>query len=69
MAKYGVEIPIAGYIYFEVEASSKEEAAEKALQMSWTDEDIQELDSYERLVSGNVAHITRYTVHAYPIKD
>lgn len=34
MSKYGVELPVAGYIYLEVEASSQEEAIEKGLEIS-----------------------------------
>ena len=68
MAKYGVELPIAGYIYLEVEADNKEDAIEKALLTQWQDEDIMELDSYKRLASGNVMHVSHSDAGAYPIK-
>jgi len=59
MKKYGVSIPIAGYIYKEVEANSKEEAKEKAMSESFEDDEIMELDTYDKLVEGNVC----YTYH------
>lgn len=58
--KYEVDIPIAGFIYVEVEAESKKEAIELAMNMEWNDDDIQELDKYEKLVEGNVC----YTYHS-----
>lgn len=57
MDKYGVELPVAGYIYLETKANSEKEAIKKALNMPWTDEDIMELDAYEKTVEGNVCHI------------
>ncbi len=56
MKKYGVSIPIAGYIYKEVEADSKEEALEKAFDEGYKDDEIAELDMYDVLVEGNVCY-------------
>ncbi len=59
---YGVSIPIAGYIYIEVDAENKDEAATKAFdemgemsQEEWYGL-IQELECYEKLVQGNVCY-------------
>ena len=59
MKKYGVSIPVAGYVYKEVEAESKEEALEKAFDEGYKDDEIAELDMYDVLVEGNVC----YTYH------
>lgn len=59
MKKYGVSIPIAGYVYKEVEAESKEEALEKAFDEGYKDDEIAELDMYVALVEGNIC----YTYH------
>lgn len=59
MKKYGVSIPIAGYVYKEIEAESKEEALEKAFDEGYKDDEIVELDMYDALVEGNVC----YTYH------
>ena len=56
MKKYGVSIPIAGYVYKEVEADSKEEALEKAFDEGYKDDEIAELDMYDVLVEGNVCY-------------
>ena len=42
MKKYGVSIPIAGYVYKEVEAESKEEALEKVFDEGYKDDEIAE---------------------------
>lgn len=65
MKKYGVSIPIAGYIYKEVEADSKQEAIDKAFEEGYEDEDIVELDMYDKLVEGNVC----YTYHTKAYAD
>lgn len=60
MKKYGVSVPIAGYIYKEVEANSKEEALEIVFEEGYEDEDIQEIEMYGKLIEGNICH-TYYT--------
>lgn len=62
MAKYGVELPIAGWIYLEVNAKSEEDAIEKALETSWKDDDVQELCTYKKLMTGNVVHVSKSQV-------
>lgn len=57
MKRYGVSVPIAGYIYKEVEANSEEEALNKVFLDGWEDEDIQEIDMYESIIEGNVCHL------------
>jgi hypothetical protein len=66
--KYEVDIPIVGFMYVEVEAGSKEEAIELAMNMEWKDDDIQELDKYEKLVEGNVCYTYHSKVTAREIK-
>lgn len=68
MAKYGVELPIAGWIYLEVNAKSKEDAIERALETSWGEEDIQELYTCNRLVMGNVVQVSPSKASAREIK-
>lgn len=63
MKKYGVSIPIAGYVYKEIEAESKEEALEKAFDEGYKDDEIAELDMYDVLVEGNVCYT--YNTKAY----
>lgn len=62
MAKYGVELPIAGWIYLEVNAESEEDAIEKALETPWKDDDVQELCAYKKLMTGNVVHVSKNKV-------
>jgi hypothetical protein len=69
MKKYGVEIPIAGYVYIEVEAENKEEAIEIALETEWSNDDIEELDTYNKLVEGNVCYTYHTRATAREIKD
>ena len=59
MKKYGVSIPIAGYVYKEVEAESKEGALEKVFDEGYKDDEIAELDMYDVLVEGSAC----YTYH------
>ena len=59
MKKYGVSIPIAGYVYKEVEAESKEKALEKVFDEGYKDDEIAELDMYDVLAEGSVC----YTYH------
>lgn len=69
MAKYGVELPIAGWIYLEIDAESEEDAIEKALETSWRDDDIQELCTYKKLMTGNVVHVSKNKVSVRKIDE
>jgi len=69
MAKYGVEIPIAGYIYLEVEAESKKDAIDKAMIVGWKDEDIIELECYKALSEGNVICVSNSAASARKIRE
>lgn len=69
MKKYGVSIPVAGYVYKEVEAESKEEALEKAFDEGYKDDEIAELDMYDVLVEGNVCYTYHTKVEVEEIKD
>ena len=63
---FGVIIPIAGHLYCEVEATTEEEAIEKAMDMEHTIEEIEEWDYYQELVTGNVMH---YSVNKIEVTD
>ena len=69
MAKYGVELPIAGWIYLEVNAESEEDAIKKALETSWKDDDVQELCTYKKLMTGNVVHVSKSQVSVRKIDE
>lgn len=69
MKKYGVSIPVAGYVYKEVEAESKEEALEKAFDEGYKDDEIAELDMYDVLVEGNVCYTYHTKVEVEEIED
>jgi hypothetical protein len=56
MAKYSVTLPIAGYATLEVEASSKDEAINEAMD-ACSFEDIESWDPLVKFNSGNVCHI------------
>lgn len=56
MKKYGVSVPISGYVYIEVEAENEEEALDKVFAQGFEDDDIQELEMYEKLIEGNICH-------------
>lgn len=69
MKKYGISIPVAGYVYKEVEAESKEEALEKAFDEGYKDDEIAELDMYDVLVEGNVCYTYHTEVEVEEIED
>jgi len=54
--KYGVELPIVGSYYVEVEARTPAEAIEKALAQQWDDENITEIYTTKEVCTGNVCH-------------
>ena len=76
--KYRVELPLAGSLIVCIEAGNKEEAIEKALGLEWralasyvppfaADVSglwIEELETYRRLVEGNVVHCGITEAHA-----
>ncbi|MBN3351902.1 hypothetical protein CF086_16525 [Clostridium botulinum] len=63
MKKYSVYVPVAGYIYKEVEAENEEEALDKVFDEGYEDDDIQEMDMYDKIAEGNVCYLN--TSHAY----
>lgn len=69
MKKYGVYVPVAGYIYKEVEAESKEEALDKVFDEGYEDDDIQEMEMYDKVVEGNVCHLYQSYAYAEEIDD
>lgn len=54
---YEVEVPIAGYMCIEVEANSQEEAINLAMSKKWDNDDVVELQKYEKFFTGNVSHL------------
>lgn len=71
MAKtYSVAVPISGVIHVEVEADSKEEAIDKALESEQlTLENIDEWTPHRHLVQGNVCYATQRQANATLIDD
>lgn len=69
MKKYGVTVPIAGYIYKEIEANSKGEAIEKVMEEGFEDEDVEELEMYDKLVEGNICYTYQTKAAAKEIKE
>ncbi|EKS4345005.1 hypothetical protein QB607_003008 [Clostridium botulinum] len=69
MKKYAVYVPVAGYICKEVEAESKEEALDKVFDEGYEDDDIQEMDMYDRVVEGNVCNLNTSRAYAEEIDD
>ena len=69
MKKFIVEVPIAGYVCIEVEAEDKNDAIDIAFQKGYTDEEIVELDMYERLVEGNVVYTYHTRVEVNELKE
>lgn len=63
MKKFAVTIPIAGYVYKEIEAESKEEALDIAFDEGYEDSEIVELDMFYKVIEGNVCYL--YNTEAY----
>ena len=56
MATYGVTLPVTGSVYVEVEADSREEAIEKALEYEFKAEHLEEWEVHRQTNRGNVAY-------------
>ena len=69
MKKYGVSIPIAGYIYKEIEAESEDDAIEKVMSDGYENDDIIETDMYYNLVEGNVCYASVSSASAEEIEE
>lgn len=59
MKTYSVTIPITGIIYVEVEADSRKEAIEKAMDLDFQSKDIEEWETHKQIVQGNVFYGVR----------
>ena len=57
--KYSIKMPIAGYVYKEIEADSEADALKKLYEEGYELTDIEECDMFEKLVEGNIC----YTYH------
>lgn len=53
---WGVVLPIVGSLYREVEASSEEEAIEKAMGAEWVEDQVDTLETVRVIGEGNVCH-------------
>ena len=77
MPKYLVTLPIAGAISVEVEADDKTDAVEAALAVEWSVQlsecvenvEIIELETFRRIVTGNVCHAPYRELDVEPIED
>ena len=69
MKKYAVTIPIAGYVYKEIEAESEDEALEKAFDEGYEDCEIVELDMFDLLIEGNVCYTYHTRAYAEEIDE
>ena len=63
MAEYQVTLPIAGTAYMTVEADSREEAINKALE-DVTKDDIESWEALRRLVQGSVCYAETWEAEA-----
>lgn len=54
MTTYDVYIPITGFIKLEVQAENEDEAINKALKKEVTTDDIEEWETHNHVVKGNV---------------
>jgi len=57
MPKYGITIPIAGFVWLEVEADDEDHAKELAFDHQFEPKDIQEWNLYESFDKGNVSMV------------
>ena len=72
--EYWVKLPLAGVIAVNIKsAESEEDAIEQALNVSWdidfkgnleVDMELDELDTYDKLVTGNVMHAPLWEAEA-----
>jgi hypothetical protein len=68
--EYWVTIPIAGVIAVNITADSEDEAKEKAMTEEWHIDliskngniELEEIDQYEELITGNVMHVPQWTI-------
>lgn len=70
MAKtWSVELPISGKLILEVEANTKAEAIDKALEGDYSENDIEEWSAEKYLVRGNVFYGVLSEANAELIDD
>lgn len=69
MKKYGVTIPVAGYVYKEIEAESENDALEMAFDEGFEDDEVNELEMYEKLMEGNICYIYNTRAYAEEIEE
>lgn len=69
MKKYAVKVPIAGYVYKEVEANSEEEAMDIALNDGWCYDELDEMEMYDKINEGNVGYLRYDEIEAEELKE
>ena len=69
MSEFEVTLPVAGSVVLFVKADSEKDAIEKALEMQWEPEDLQELESHEHICEGNVMMVWTPDASAEEIKE
>ena len=68
MKRYAVSLPFTGYMHFEVEAESEEEALDRAYEVEFNQENIAELEYHTEVCTGNVFHGVMNEVNIEEIK-
>jgi hypothetical protein len=69
MKKFGVRIPVTGYVYLEVMAEDEEEAMEKAWETEATLEDVAEWETIEQVCKGNVCYAVENKMYAEELEN
>lgn len=69
MPRYSVSLPITGYLIKEVEADSEQAAIEAALSEPASNDDIEEWETTDAVVTGNVFHGKLNRASAHLIED
>ncbi len=69
MKKFGVRIPVTGYVSLEVTAEDEDEAMEKAWETEVTIGDITEWETVEQVCKGNVCYAIENKMYAEELEN
>ena len=64
MKKFGVTIPLTGYVYVELEAESEEEAVAKGMAEDFSVVDIEDWETVEQVCQGNICYAMENKAYA-----
>lgn len=64
MKKWGVRLPVSGYVYVEVEAADEDAAIEAAFDAAFDARDIEEWEVHRDIVQGNVCSAVLWSAEA-----